>query len=96
MSVPETTSRSGTLTTSQQFLAMFDKGPDHGPFGPRHVMSYGARITGPVDSAALRDALHDVVVRHEALRTTSSPCCGPRWAGSTTRTPSWSSSPITW
>jgi condensation enzyme len=70
MSVLDTTPRTAPLTTSQQFLAMFDKGPDHGPFGPRHIMSYGARITGPVDSAALRDALHDVVVRHEALRTT--------------------------
>jgi hypothetical protein len=69
MSVSETP-RSAPLTTSQQFLSMFDKGPDQGVFGPRHILSYGVRITGTVDATALRAALHDVVVRHEALRTT--------------------------
>jgi hypothetical protein len=70
MSVSETPPSTAPLTTSQQFLAMFDKGPDQGAFGPRHIMSYAVRISGTVDSTALRDALYDVVVRHEALRTT--------------------------
>ena len=70
MSGSETTPRGAPLTTNQEFLCMFDKGPDQGVFGPRHIVACGWRITGKVDSDALRDALHDVVVRHEALRTT--------------------------
>lgn len=70
MSVSETTPRGTPLSTNQHFLCMFDKGPDQGVFGPRHIVASGWRITGTVDSAALRDALHDLVVRHESLRTT--------------------------
>ncbi|MDQ3786690.1 MAG: condensation domain-containing protein, partial [Actinomycetota bacterium] len=49
---------------------MFDKGPDQGVFGPRHIVCCGWRINGSVDTDALRGALYDVVERHEVLRTT--------------------------
>lgn len=70
MSDAETTPSGIPLSTNQQFLVMFDKGPDQGVFGPRHIMAAGWRISGAIDSTALRAALHDVVVRHESLRTT--------------------------
>ncbi len=70
MSVSEPTPRGAPLSTNQQFLCMFEKGPDQGVFGPRHIVASGWRISGAVDSSALRGALHDVVVRHESLRTT--------------------------
>jgi hypothetical protein len=66
----ETTPDSAPLSTNQQFLVMFDKGPDQGAFGPRHIVAYGWRVTGPIDSDTLRLALRDVVERHEILRTT--------------------------
>jgi hypothetical protein len=70
MSGSETAPPGAPLSTNQQFLLMFDKGPDQGVFGPRHIVGGGWRIEGTVDTEALRGALHDVVVRHEVLRTT--------------------------
>lgn len=58
------------LSVQQEFLCMWDKGDDMGPFGPRFHIVDGWRISGAVDLDALRAALYDVVVRHEALRTT--------------------------
>lgn len=69
VSISETTPDDAPLSNNQQFLVMYDKGPDQGAFGPRHLVACGWRITGTVDSSALRAALHDLVVRHEALRT---------------------------
>lgn len=69
VTISETPPGGAPLSSNQQFLCMFDKGPDQGAFGPRHIVAYGWRITGSVDSAALREALHDVVERHESLRT---------------------------
>lgn len=40
-----------------------------GAYGPRFVVTRALRLTGPVDEAALRGALDDVVARHEMLRT---------------------------
>ncbi|MFL6163724.1 MAG: condensation domain-containing protein [Jatrophihabitantaceae bacterium] len=40
-----------------------------GAFHPRFIMSRALRITGSIDTAALRTALDDVVARHEILRT---------------------------
>lgn len=48
---------------------MIDDGDDAGAFGPRFIMPCALRITGPLDTTALQDALDDLVVRHEILRT---------------------------
>ncbi|MTE22522.1 hypothetical protein F0L17_26185 [Streptomyces sp. TRM43335] len=58
------------LSVQQEFLCLWDKGDDMGPFGPRFHIVDGWRVRGRVDTALLRAALDDVVVRHEALRTT--------------------------
>ncbi|GAB2486239.1 hypothetical protein GCM10027187_62270 [Streptosporangium sandarakinum] len=57
------------LSFNQEFLRAFDKGDAEGPFGPRYTIVCGWRLTGPLDPAALQQALDDVVARHEALRT---------------------------
>ncbi|HEY9475129.1 MAG TPA: condensation domain-containing protein [Mycobacteriales bacterium] len=57
------------LSFNQEFLCGFDRGDDEGPFGPRFHIVHGWRLHGPVDVNTLRDALDDVVARHEALRT---------------------------
>lgn len=57
------------LSFNQDFMCMFDKGDDEGPFGPRYNVVYGWRLRGRVDVEVLRGALADVVERHEALRT---------------------------
>ncbi|WP_405090086.1 condensation domain-containing protein [Micromonospora sp. NBC_01392] len=58
------------LSLNHQFVDVFDHGDDDGPFGPRYHVVDAWRVTGgPIDVAALRDALQDVVTRHEALRT---------------------------
>src|SRR6266542_2883256 len=57
------------LSVNQEFLCMYDRGDDSGPFGPRHGILNSWRLDGAVDVGALRDALTDTVARHEALRT---------------------------
>jgi hypothetical protein len=57
------------LTFAQEFMCMFDKGDDEGPFGPRYHVVYGWRMHGPIDVGVLHAALDDVVARHEILRT---------------------------
>jgi hypothetical protein len=58
------------LAPTQQFLCLFDSGDDAGPFGPRYNIVSAVRLRGRIDLDALRLALADLVVRHEALRTT--------------------------
>lgn len=58
------------LSLQQEFLCLFDTGDETGPFGPRYLIVDGWRVRGQVDVPALRQALADVVDRHEALRTT--------------------------
>ncbi|MFF8867323.1 condensation domain-containing protein [Streptomyces sp. NPDC015139] len=58
------------LSFNQEFLCMFDQGDEEGPFGPVYNIVAGWRLSGKVDTDALREALNDVVARHEALRTT--------------------------
>ncbi|MDX2918354.1 condensation domain-containing protein [Streptomyces sp. NE06-03C] len=77
MTTSDTTDRSqdGTappLSFHQEFLCMFDRGNDGadvGPFGPMYHIVGAWRLTGGIDEETLREALGDVVVRHEALRT---------------------------
>lgn len=58
------------LSYAQQLLCAFDAGDvDSGPFGPKHNITWSWRARGPIDRAALTEALADVVARHEALRT---------------------------
>ena len=57
------------LSVNQEFMCMFDKGDDEGPFGPRYHIVYGWRVRGAVDLGLLRGALDDVVARNEVLRT---------------------------
>jgi condensation enzyme len=57
------------LSFNQEFLCMFDPGDGTGPFGPRHNIVNGWRVSGAVREDVLRQALADVVARHEALRT---------------------------
>lgn len=58
------------LSLNQEFNGLFDGGGDDGPFGGRNHAVAGWRVTGGrVDGDVLREALLDVVTRHEALRT---------------------------
>lgn len=57
------------LSLNQEFVCLFDFGSEDGPFGPHYHIVEAWRVSGPVDVDAMRRALHDVVVRHEALRT---------------------------
>jgi condensation enzyme len=58
------------LSLNQEFVCLFDRDSQDGPFGPRYHVVDAWRVTGaPIDVNALRDALRDVVARHEALRT---------------------------
>jgi condensation enzyme len=65
----EATPLTAPMSATQTFLCMFDKGPEQGALGPRHLVVFAWRLTGRVDVPALRAALGDVVERHEALRT---------------------------
>ena len=64
------TSAVAPLSLNQEFMCLFDQGGDDGPFGCRNHLVAAWRVTGaPLDVDALRDALSDLMVRHEALRT---------------------------
>ncbi|MFI8326293.1 condensation domain-containing protein [Streptomyces sp. NPDC085529] len=68
---PEATGRDQRIPLSynQEFLRAFDKGETDGAFGHRHTLVCGWRVSGVIDLSALQQALDDVVVRHEVLRT---------------------------
>ena len=58
------------LSMNQEFVSLFDQGSADGPFGVRYHLVAAWRVTGaPIEPDVLRDALYDVVERHEALRT---------------------------
>lgn len=57
------------LSFNQEFLLGFDRGDSQGPFGPMNHIVHGWRLRGEVDLDVLRQALTDVVARHETLRT---------------------------
>ncbi|MFF2040688.1 condensation domain-containing protein [Kitasatospora sp. NPDC058170] len=67
---PDDPARRTPLSFNQDFLCGFDRGDDQGPFGPRFHIVHGWRLRGKVDTGTLQQALDDVVLRHEALRTT--------------------------
>ncbi|MDT0378187.1 amino acid adenylation domain-containing protein [Streptomyces sp. DSM 42041] len=53
------------LSYAQQRLWFFSRSDD----SPAYNVPFALRLTGPLDHAALAAALHDVLTRHEALRT---------------------------
>ena len=58
------------LSFTQEFLTLFGTGEQEGgPFGPNYHVVRGLRLRGELDVEALRGALHDIVARHESLRT---------------------------
>ncbi len=57
------------LSFTQEWFVTLDQGDDGGTFGPRFMIIYAVRVTGPVDPAVLKGALDDVAGRHELLRT---------------------------
>ncbi|MFJ4184891.1 amino acid adenylation domain-containing protein [Kitasatospora sp. NPDC089509] len=61
------------LSSAQQRLWFI--GQLEGP-SPMHNISLALRLRGPLDAEALDRALHDVVLRHEALRTVFRPVAG--------------------
>lgn len=65
-----TAAETAPLSLNQEFVSLFDQGSADGPFGPRYHLVAAWRVTGaPIGPQVLRDALYDVVERHEALRT---------------------------
>ncbi|GAA0547239.1 condensation domain-containing protein [Actinomadura livida] len=62
------TAPTAPLSCNQKFICMFDRGDDQGPFGPMYGVNYAYRISGEIDLGVLREALRDVVERHESLR----------------------------
>ncbi|WP_083864210.1 non-ribosomal peptide synthetase [Nocardia exalbida] len=55
------------LSANQERLRLIHR--IEGP-SANYNMPLAARLTGPLDTTALTDAIHDLVVRHEILRTT--------------------------
>ena len=56
----------GPLTDAQRRLYLADQ---LDPGSPEYVIPLCWRLSGPLDPAALQAALHDLVARHDALRT---------------------------
>ncbi|XVQ84295.1 condensation domain-containing protein [Microbispora siamensis] len=65
----ETTAERIPLSYNQEFLCMFDKGDEEGPFGPEYIIVCGWRVHGVIDPGPLQEALYALVERHESLRT---------------------------
>jgi hypothetical protein len=79
-SPPTTAAETAPLSLNQEFVSLFDQGSPDGPSGPRYHLVAAWRVTGaPLDPDLLRDALYDVVERHEALRTRIVGSAGDRW-----------------
>lgn len=57
------------LSAAQRLLWWVEEVSPGMVFGPRFVAVGAYRISGPIESAPLRDALDDLVARHAALRT---------------------------
>lgn len=66
--VPSGLANQAPLSDTQNFLCMFDQGDGGGPFGPRYNIVVGWRLRGRVDVETLRQAMADVVARHDSLR----------------------------
>ncbi len=60
---------STVLSLNQDFLCSLDHGETAGALSKWYTITYGLRLRGLLDVAALSAALDDVVARHELLRT---------------------------
>jgi hypothetical protein len=58
------------LSLNQEFLCSLDHGDTAGALSQWYTITFGLRLRGSLDAAALSAALDDVVARHEILRTT--------------------------
>jgi hypothetical protein len=64
--VQETDAGRFPLSSQQRLWQAYDATT---AFGPRFVIARSLRVSGPVNTSALQEALNDVVARHEILRT---------------------------
>jgi condensation enzyme len=68
-SQPDASTGRYPLSFTQQWFHSLDEGDENGAFGNRFTIVSALRIAGHVEIATLQQALDDVVVRHELLRT---------------------------
>ena len=57
------------LSFNQELMCAFNPGDDSGAFSPGFHLEVAFRLRGPVDPDTIREALADIVARHETLRT---------------------------
>ena len=67
------------LSFNQEFFCDLDMGESAGSFSAMHTLVQAWRLTGSIDTQALRHALDDLVERHEILRSAVARDAQPRY-----------------